>query len=172
MISEPFPLEIELTLAEVWFPWTPGVGDNVAAIFQDTPDPPDGRVIVFVIVDDVYADPCDISAGLVDPGSEVADLAAALVGSPNTESTEPVVVTISGYTGVYLDYTNNGGCGTLQRWTSAFGNREALAMERDQVWILDVDGTRLVIDAASFEGTSEEDVAEMHTIVESLTIRP
>ena len=52
------------------------------------------------------------------------------------------------------------------------GQREALVGERDQVWILDVEGTRLVIDAASFEGTSEADVAEMRMIVESLTIEP
>jgi hypothetical protein len=171
-ISEPFPVEIEFTLVEGWLPWTPGVGANVAAMYQGSPDPPAGQVIVFVIVNDVYVDPCDESAGLVDPGPTVADLAAALAGQPNTEATEPVDVTISGYSGVYIDYTASGGCGTLQRWPSIFGNREALPGERDQVWILDVDGVRLVIDAASFAGTEETDLAEMRTIIESLTITP
>jgi hypothetical protein len=174
-ISDPFPVDIELTLAEPWLPWTPGVGVDAAAIFQGTPDPATGRAIVFVVVDDVYADPCDPSGGLLEPrlGSTVADLAAALAAQPNTESTEPADVTISGFSGVYIDYTNVGGdCGTLARWPSTMGDRVALVGERDQVWILDVDGVRLVIDAASFSGTSEEDLAEMRTLIESLTIQP
>ena len=174
VISEPFPVEITMRLAEPWSPWTPGVGVDAAAIFQGSPDPPDGRVIVFVIVENLWADPCDPRAELLDPplGPTVADLAAALAGQPHTEATEPVEVTISGYSGVYLDYTNTGGCGTLDRWPSTFGTREALAGERDQVWILDVDGVRLVIDAASFQGTDESDLAEMRTLIESLTIEP
>ncbi len=173
LISDPFPVEIEMTLAQGgWTPWTPGVGENVAAMFQVSPNPPNGRVIVFVIVNSVYADPCKGGSQLVDPGPTAEDLAAALAAQPNTESTDPVDVTISGYSGVYIDYTNVGGCGTLQRWSSVFGNREALEGERDQVWILDVEGHRLVIDAASFAGTHEDDLAEMRTIIESLTITP
>lgn len=171
-ISEPFPVDIELTLAESWFPWTPGVGMNAAAMFQNSADPPGGRVIVFAIVNKVYSDPCVGGSRLVDPGPAAADLAAALAGQPNTEATDPVAVTISGYGGVYIDYTNTGGCGTLQRWPSVFGNREALGGERDQVWILDVEGVHLVIDAASFSETDESDLAEMRTIIESLTITP
>jgi hypothetical protein len=172
LIAAPFPVDIELTLTEGWYPWTPGVGVDVAAMFQNSADPPSGRVIIFSIVDEVFADACDASAGFADPGPTVEDLAAALAGQPNTESTEPVEVAVSGYSGLYLDYTNTGECGTLMRWQSVFGTREALALERDQVWILDVDGVRLVIDAASFSETEEDDLAEMRTIIESLTIRP
>jgi len=173
-ISDPFPVDIELTLTEAWQWWTPGVGSDAAAIYQGSPDPADGRVIVFVIVDNVYADPCDIGEGLSEPqlGPTVADLATELAGQPNSEATEPVDVTVSGYSGVYMEYTNTGECGVLTRWPSEFGDRLALNGERDQVWILDVDGVRLVIDAASFSGTEEADLAEMRTIIESLTIRP
>lgn len=172
LITEPFPVDIEMTLVEGWYPWTPSVGANVAAMYQGSPDPPRGQVLVFGIVNDVYADPCDASAGLRDPGPTVADLAAELAGQPNTESSEPINVTVSGYSGVYLDYTASGGCGTLHRWPSIFGDREALGGERDQVWILDVDGVRLVIDAASFAETEDADLAEMRTLIESLTITP
>jgi hypothetical protein len=173
-ISDPFPVEVELTLTETWDRWTPGVGSDATAIYQGSPDPADGRVIVFAIVDNVYADPCDLGDGLLEPplGPTVADLAAALAGQPGTDSTEPVDVAISGYSGVYLDYTYTGECGTLNRWPSQYGNRQALLGERDQVWILDVEGVRLVIDAASFSRTEEADLAEMRTIIESLTIRP
>jgi hypothetical protein len=173
-VSDPFPVDIELTLTEAWQWWTPEEGSDVAAIFQGSPEPADGRVIIFVTPDNVYADPCDLGAGLLEPqlGPTVADLATALAGQPNSEATEPVDVTISGYSGVYMEYTNTGECGVLYRWPSEFGNREALNGERDQVWILDVDGVRLVIDAASFSATEETDLAEMRTIIESLTIRP
>ena len=52
------------------------------------------------------------------------------------------------------------------------GRRDALVNERDQVWILDVDGKRLVIDAFSFGGTSEADLEEIRTMIESLDIEP
>jgi hypothetical protein len=108
----------------------------------------------------------------MDPpvGPEPIDLAEALAGQTGTESTDPEPVEIGGFSGVYLDYRNTGegDCGNMTRWPG----REALVGERDQVWILDVDGTRLVIDAASFEGTSEADIEEMRTIVEGLVIQP
>jgi len=83
-------------------------------------------------------------------------------------------VTVAGYAGRYLEYTataaEEGCAGTLHRWPTVAGPRQALVGERDQVWILDVDGVRLVIDAFSFAGTSEADLAELRQIVESIRI--
>jgi hypothetical protein len=177
IVDEPFPLRISAEVTRAWQLWTPTVGADAVAIYEGSPDPPDGRVIVFAIVQNLLADPCDAAAGGIDPpvGPSVADLAAALADQPNTEATDPVGVSIDGYDGVYLDYTNVGGdapCQTLTRWRSSMGDREALLHERDQVWILDVNGVRLVIDAASFQGTSAEDLANMRAIIESLSIEP
>ena len=57
----------------------------------------------------------------------------------------------------------------MQRWPG----RDALVGERDQVWILDVEGTRLVIDAASSRGPrGRRRKEEMRSIVESIQIEP
>ncbi len=171
-IADPFPIQLGLEIGPDWAMWSAGVDATGVALYKASPDPPAGLAIGFLIVDNVYADPCDLSAGEMDPpvGPAPIDLAEALVAQTGTESTDPVAVEIDGYSGVYLDYRNTGDgeCGDMTRW----GGRDALVGERDQVWILDVEGTRLVIDAASFEGTSEENVAEMRTMVESLTIEP
>ena len=171
-IADPFPVQIGVEIGPGWAMWSSGVGPATVALYKTSPDPPAGLAIGFLIVDNVFADPCDQSAGEMDPpvGPAPIDLAEALASQTGTESTDPVPVEIGGYSGVYLDYRNTGDgeCGDMTRWPG----RDALIGERDQVWILDVDGTRLVIDAASFEGTSEADVAEMRTMVESLTITP
>jgi hypothetical protein len=172
VISDPFPVQIGLDIGPGWTMWSAGVEAFTVAMYKDSPDPPAGQAIGFLIVDNVYADPCNLGAGQLDPavGPEPMDLAQALAAQTGTESTDPVSVEIDGYSGVYLDYRNTGegDCLSMTRWPG----REALVGERDQVWILDVDGTRLVIDAASFDGTAEADVAEMRTMVESLTIEP
>ncbi len=171
-IADPFPVELDLEIGPGWSMWSAGVDATGVALYKMSPDPPAGLAIGFLIVDNVHADPCDLTAGAMDPpvGPAPMDLAEALAAQTGTESTDPEAVEIGGYTGVYLDYRNTGDgeCGRMQRWPG----RDSLVGERDQVWILDVDGTRLVIDAASFEGTSEADVAEMRAIVEDLIIRP
>ena len=171
-IADPFPVQLGLDIGPGWTMWSSGVLADVVAVYKGSPDPPEGLAIGLLIVDNVHADPCDPSAGEMDPpvGSAPMDLAEALAAQTGTESTDPVPVEIDGYGGVFLDYRNTGDgeCGSMQRWPG----RDALVGERDQVWILDVEGTRLVIDAASFEGTSEEDIAEMRSIVESIQIEP
>ena len=90
--------------------WSAGVDATGVALYKTSPDPPAGLAIGFLIVDNVYADPCDLSAGEMDPpvGPTPMDLAEALVAQTGTESTDPVPVEIDGYSGVYLDYRNTG----------------------------------------------------------------
>jgi hypothetical protein len=116
------------------------------------------------------------SEGTLDPplGPSVDDLATALANQTSTESTDPVAVSIEGYEGLFLDYHNTGDeCGTVIRWpTSGGGDRVGLVGERDQVWILDVDGVRLVIDAFSFGATEQADLDEMRALIEGLDLGP
>jgi hypothetical protein len=171
-IAAPFPVQLRLDIGPGWTMWSGGVEPITVAMYKGSPNEPAGLALGFLIVDNVFADPCDESAGVMDPpvGPEPIDLADALIAQTGTESTDPAPVEIDGYSGVYLDYRNtgDGDCGSMVRWPG----RQALVGERDQVWILDVDGTRLVIDAASFAGTSVEDLAETRSMVEGLQIRP
>ena len=63
---------------------------------------------------------------------------------------------------------------TLNRWTtvSSGTSREALDDEHDQVWILDVDGQRIIIDAFDFPTTSEADRAELDAVIDTVRISP
>jgi hypothetical protein len=178
LIGDPFPVRVSMTLAgEQWGVWAP-VSPDVAAVYQEAATSPDGRGIVVVVVESMPTDPCDHSSAMLDPplGPTVDDLASALASQPSTETSEPTDVTVDGYSGKYLEYSMTGiteDCpGGLIRWQTSQGPRMAIAGEHDQVWILDVDGVRLVIDAFSFPDTPDEALAELRQIVESMQIEP
>jgi hypothetical protein len=120
-----------------------------------------------------YDDPCDPSAGTVLVGKTVDDLVMYLVGLPNITAGEPVAVTISGFSGKLLRFTVNTtglDCVMAMYGQGAFV-RAAENGQRQSFWILDVAGTRLVIDGASFPETSDANRAELETIVDTLQIQ-
>ena len=175
IVGDPFAVPFRFEIGSGWGMWGGAFGADVGAIYEDSPDPPAGHGIIFVTVANTYADPCNPSAGGMSPevGPTVEDLATAIAAQPGTESTDPVPVSIDGHDGLYLAYSNNGeACSTLSRWPSGGGDRLALTDERDQVWILDVDGERLVIDAFSFNGTSQADLEEMRELIEGIDFSP
>jgi hypothetical protein len=79
---------------------------------------------------------------------------------------------LNGYRGTYLEFTKNTGteygCGGMGGWPTNTGSDTD---EDNQVWILDVDGVRLVIDAFS-TSAPETARAELRQIVESIQIEP
>ena len=170
------PLDIELTATfptPGWRVWTDRVTHQVVPFIHNTPDPPDVGIIV-VRVENVYADACDPIAGLADPplGGTVDDLVQALVAQAGTESKTPTDVVVSGFSGKHLEYSFPGteSCQRLSRWPTDQGDREAIPLERDEVWILDVDGTRWVIDLFSWPSTTAADLTEARQIVEGMVI--
>ena len=177
-IDDPFPLRVSMTVGTEWRVWS-GVTPVGAAIYEESFDPPNGRGIIITIVNNVYADPCNAGEGALIPelGPGVDDLATALAGQPLTVASPITDVSLAGYSGTYLEYTVpelDPECTSfgLHRWPSAAGPRQALLDESDRVWILDVDGVRLVIDVFSFPGASEADLAEIQEIVDSIRIAP
>ncbi len=63
-----------------------------------------GLVIYPVLVDEIYADPCEGERGpIVAVGPEVNDLVDALLSQPGTVTTEPVQTTIGGRPGTRVD---------------------------------------------------------------------
>jgi hypothetical protein len=177
LVHDPFPLPVSLTVGDGWTSWS-GIVLSGAAIYKGSPDPPGGIGVVVAIVDNVYADPCDGTKGTLDPplGPTADDLVAALVGQPRTDASAVTDVTLDGYSGKYVEYTATAYVDecwtTLRRWPTVIGDREGLVGEHDKVWILDVDGTRLVIDAFSFPETTAADHAEVEAIVDSIKIEP
>lgn len=174
--ADPFPLQIRMTVPAGW---RGKVGGQYLAYLERTSG---SGWIGFSIFDRVFADPCHPGEGILDrTAGPVEALATALAGLPSVEVTTPVDATIGGRTGNQLTITAptvTTGCelasgGTFPIWELPLGStNELMPGQTDRVWIVDVDGTRLVIDATHSFGTDEVLDAEIQGILDSLQIDP
>jgi hypothetical protein len=129
-------------------------------------------------------------------GPSVDDLAAALADlAPFQVTSPPTDVTAYGYSGKHLEWTvpdlpiegagdsqQFTGCigGKLKSWVAPFDTAEPGDAfygytgpgYREEFWILDVEGSRLMIAAQQSPGSPPEDVAQLHTILGSIRIEP
>lgn len=89
--------------------------------------------------------------------------------------------TIQGYPAWYLEvlipsYLDHNECdgGQVVLWDTANGDvRYSLGpRELNRLWVVDVDGELIVIDAASFLPTSPADATELQTVIDSIVIEP
>lgn len=170
-----FPIDLSLTVGDGWEMWSPVFADGFA-MYHQSPSQPAGMGLVVVLIEDVFADPCEpLEGDYADIGQGVEDLLGELIAQPRTEVSEgPAPVAIDGFEGLYADIAVAGPaerCIGITRWRTDWMDREGESSERDQLWVLDVAGVRLVIDAFSFPGTSEQRLAELHAVVDSITIR-
>jgi hypothetical protein len=126
--------------------------------------------------DNLLIDACDPALGMRDPavGPTAADFVAALGTMPGLTVSEPLDVTVGGYTGKLIEVTADpdAGCtGELELWDFA-GIRVPGpgpgAGER--LWILDVDGTRLIITARLRAEASPDVKPALDGVVESIRI--
>lgn len=177
---ERFPT-ITLTNPKGWrnIGWgvSPGPGADIDSL-------PSVMAVQFWEVAEVYGHPCQWSGTLFDPGPTVDDLAAALLAIPLRDVTAPEDVTIDGYHGkkmelsvpVDADYTrcdSTEGMHHFDSWTWPEGSwashrRQEWPGQVDHLWILDVDGLRLVIDATYYPAATAEDRAKLFDVVESI----
>ncbi len=178
VLDEPFPLRLSMRVSDGW---TLNQGG-----YYSGPDDDNGGValtrdsgntgLAMLIIDRPAKDACDAAAGTIDLGPSVGDLATFIAGQPLVDMSVNTDFTIDGYRGKYLEYTRHGRqeeCGWGEQ-----GNWPAISSgdigESHQVWILDVDGVRLVIAAFSRDvpGASETVMADFRRIVESIQIEP
>jgi hypothetical protein len=142
-------------------------------------------------VGQVVRDPCHWQGQGFDPGPSVQDLVSALVAQKTRNATTPTDVTLAGYAGKYLEWsvpadmqsskwTDFDACdlssdGVDRDFVSWFAQGDSLN-ERyeqvpgqvDQLWVLDVNGQRLVVDATYSPDTSQSQRATLEQVVESL----
>jgi hypothetical protein len=154
------------------------VTDGLAAICSNRCEQPERVGLGFWIVQNVYGDPCNAS-GVADPqiGPTVEDLVDALESLPRHQATQPRAETIGGLPATYLELTaddERGDCALpgFRAWTAGSDLRESPPGERNRLWILDVDGTRVMVDLAIPPNASGALVAELESVVESLRIEP
>jgi hypothetical protein len=157
----------------------------------------EGHVGVSIItVTNLVSDGCrDHSHADPPVGPTINDLATALANlAPFQLTSPPKDVTVSGYDGRHLELTvpdlpveGSGddrrfiGCtdGNLKSWVAPFDTEPGDAFYgytdsgyTEEFWILDVEGTRLVIAAERSAGSPDSDLAELRTILDSIRIEP
>ena len=124
----------------------------------------------------LYSDPCHSTAPPdIDVGPSVDDFANALVSHPVLEATTPVAVTLAGYTGRYVELqlpADVADCTDGQFWPYEPGVYAQGPSQRWRLWILDVEGVRVLIQAMDGPTTSPERRAELQAIVDSIRIEP
>lgn len=130
-------------------------------------------------VRNTYSDSCP-SVPLDPPvGPSADDLAAAWADFPAFTATAPTDITIDGFEGKQVEFTvpdydevacPYGEFMLLQDNSGRDGYWAQAPNQHHQLWILDVDGTRLVIAAFWYPDTSPEDRAEIDEILNSIQV--
>ena len=120
--------------------------------------------------------PCDEALDLIDVGSTVSDLAAAFGRQRMTRTTEASHVTIGGHDGLYVelhvpDDIDFADCGLedYHVWDSAPGGGRHMQEpgQVDRLWILDVEGEVVVLQATAVPDVSDADRDRLTQMVES-----
>ncbi|MDQ4005395.1 MAG: hypothetical protein M3135_03715 [Actinomycetota bacterium] len=120
---------------------------------------------------------------MTKPGSTVDALVDALTSQRLRDPTAPIQVTLAGYEGQYLEWsvpddsivTGDSyfrGCDErnfTSWWGADAGNRyQQVADQVDHLWVLDVEGQTLVVDATYSPDTSAADRRELEQVVASI----
>ena len=135
----------------------------------------------------VYGDPCHWSTTIPEtPATTVDEMAAALAVQPSRDATAPVDVTLGGYSGKHItlhvpddialdsagefadcDQTRFASYGT--EGDSEPGRYHQGPSQIDELWILDVDGSIVILDALYGPAVPADLVEELRTLAESAT---
>ncbi len=129
-------------------------------------------------VANIYTDSCP--SVLVDPpvGPTVDDLASAWANLPGFHATAASDITVDGFHGKQVEFTvpdyNHADCFNVDfKLLNSVGGGDYWAQGPNQhhkLWILDVNGTRVVIVATYFPDTSPQDRAALDEILASIQI--
>jgi hypothetical protein len=121
----------------------------------------------------LYSKPCAGPGPDVPTGTTVDEFVTALVDHPDLDVTSPADVTLGGYSGKYLELRApanlDSACGYFV-WEPGIYAQGPNALWR--IWVLDVDGTRVVVRTDSFPGTSTQVQTQLAAIVDSIQIDP
>ena len=135
---------------------------------------PDGMAIRFFTATRLFQNPASATDGWVDVGPSVDDLASAILDHPAYEASGPTDITIDGQAGQLVELTiptdaemtDDGqfllfGDGFGQVWGWAPG-------QTFDLYIVEVAGERLIVDAFHYPGTSQRDLDAQRAVVESI----
>jgi hypothetical protein len=153
-------------------------------------DQPGDLGFVSWIVTHVYADACNSAGTLTEVGPTVDDLVQALVDQPGSESSTPVDVTLGGYPAKRIDISVPAELDTatcrypgelIQIWANPAENdffalpvdpANPAADPASRVYIVDVNGERVVIITGYSSDASAADIAELDETIASIRFEP
>ena len=148
------------------------------AIWVADNQPPDGAALGFHRGAWLLSDPCQKTDSWIPVGPTVADFVDAVAAHPILDTTEPVDVTLGGFSGKYFDLQApadvstdakyNPDCPQYRPWDP--GIYAQGPSHRWHLWVLDVEGVRVVVQSMDYPGTSAQHQAELRAMVESIKI--
>jgi hypothetical protein len=142
--------------------------------------PPGGAGLKFGRGGWLYSQLCAGPGPDIPTGTTVDEFVTALVDHPDLDVSSPVDVTLGGFSGQYLELRapantttdelgpDPGGCNYYFVWEPGIYAQGPNALWR--IWVLDVDGVRVVVRSDSYPGTSPQVQAQLAAIVDSIQI--
>jgi hypothetical protein len=139
----------------------------------------DKSTVSFGTIDDLVLDPCDPSQGYVGIGPTADDLVTALADVPGLAVNSSEETSISGFAGTLLDIEwSEAGCPAdveAMLWVDQPGDFVSPHPGGsdnlfDRMYILDVNGERLVINTAAHANATDVRVADIQSILDSTQI--
>jgi hypothetical protein len=170
-------IRITYTLPEGWT----GLGNTIIPTVERY-SPPRGAALIFGRGGWLYSKLCGGPGPDISTGTTVDEFVTALVDHPDLDVTSPVAVTLAEYSGTYLELRapantttdelgpKPGECNFYFVWEPGIYAQGPNAMWR--IWVLDVNGVRVVVRADSFPGTTPQIQAQLAAIVDSIHIEP
>jgi hypothetical protein len=166
-------LRMTFTLPDGWA----GVGTDSIWLAEKGNSGPDGAGLLFGRGAWLLSDPCVQPAQPIVPdiavGPSADDFASAIADHPLLDATQPVEVTLAGYPGTYIDLqlpADISMCELYRPWYPGIYAQGSSHLWH--LWILEVDGLRIVVQSTDYPGTSAKHRSELAAIVDSIAIEP
>ena len=154
-------------------------GDTWVVIGPKGNQAPDGMAIRFYTVESLYTNPLSPDEGVLAPavGPSVDDLVNAMVNHPKWTVTGHAAITMGGYTGQVVHVTLPPGTNDATPFylsVNAVGDQiwGWVAGQLFDVYVVDVGGERLVVDAFHYANTTTEDLAAQSAVIDSIQLAP
>ena len=160
-----------------WETWPPN-SSIPSSIVKGDPEPPNWMAVGAGYIANIYSDRCQWRSALLDPpvGPTVDDLTNALADLWGADASAPTDITLDGFAGKQMVLTvptdvDFADCdnGQFRRFPGFWYQGQG---QIDRLWILDVEGERLVVVATYFPEGSAEDLAELQQVIDSIQIEP
>lgn len=169
-------LRLEITLPSGW---EAGFDQTVIHPSQGTTEGPSGAGFVIgwtVPTAGLHSDPCQQVPHLapdIRVGPTVDEFIDAVVAHPSIEVSEPVDVELGGFLGRFFQLTAPPDISACRDWRPFEPGIYAQGPDNLwSVWVIDIEGFRMILLTQEFPGTPAKDSAALRSIVESIEFRP